>query len=130
MSASCAGLVDAGQHVRDAARAAVLEHRLDDGAVLARELAGRARKARLVELLDLDVQRALGAGDAAADPGPADAAHDERARSRSGSSPALSIWVIVPTVAKRAVDPGHQDEPAADGLGRAPRPAWPRRSRG
>ena len=35
-----------------------------------------------------------------------------------GSSPALSILATVPTVREAAVDPGHEHEPAAGGLGR------------
>ena len=60
MSASCPGVVDAGEDVADAARAAVLEDRLDDRAVLAWPARARGRSASGSSTrLDLHVQRAL-----------------------------------------------------------------------
>ena len=55
----------------------MLEHALDQDAVLARQFTDAGRRLGFVDGLDLYVQRALGARHAAADAGAADAADDE-----------------------------------------------------
>ena len=75
-----ARVVDAGEHVGDAARAAVLEDRLDDRAVLAGELAGAwRRRSGSSTGSTCTCSAPVRAGLAGADAGPADAADHEGA---------------------------------------------------
>ncbi len=95
-----ARVFDPGEHVGDPTGAAVLENRLDHGAVLLGELAGPGRRRSVVELLDLHVQCAVRAQLAVADPAAADAANDEGPGSVRKVAGALDL-AIVPTLANR-----------------------------
>ena len=100
------------------AGATVLEDRLDDGAVLLGQLVGTRVGDRLVEGSTWTCRAPSAPGHTAPDAGPAGAADRPARASRSGSSPALSILVIVPTVAKRPSIRGTRTIRPPAGLGR------------
>jgi hypothetical protein len=76
-----AGIVNAGEHVGDPTRTAVLQDRLDHRSVFTRELARARRWHGLVDRVDVHVERAVGTDLAGADASAADAANHQRAGS-------------------------------------------------
>ena len=122
VSASWPGIVDAGEHVGDAARATVLEDRLDDRAVLARRARGRARVGASSSRASTCTCSAPCAPVSPVPMRPRLTPRITRARVPFGRSPALSILAMVPTVREPAVDPGHEHDPVAGRVGRRPGP--------
>ena len=87
-----------------------------EDAVLAREFADAGRRLGFVERLDLHVQRALGAGHAAADAGAADAADDERPGAVGQLAGALDLGDGADG-RELSVEPGDEDEAPGHGFG-------------
>ncbi len=99
----------------------MFENRLDDRAVLARELTGARGRRRLFDLLDLDVQRAVRAELTGTDPAAADAADDEGAGSVGKVTRTLDLGNGADP-RETAVDPRHEHDQVAGIGGRRARP--------
>ena len=95
------GIVDAGEHVGDAARAAVFEDRLDDGLVLARQLEGARGRRDLARTSSTWTCSAPCAPSSPVPTRPRLTPRITSARVPFGRSPALSIAAMVPTRANR-----------------------------
>ena len=92
-----------------ASRAALLQDRLDDGAVLLGQLDGAGRGCQVVDRLDLHVQGAFGTGRADADAAAAHAAYDQGERAVGQLSGILDLGDRADR-RELAVDPGHEDQ--------------------